>query len=320
MSKRGKRLVLGLLAASLVTPLPSISAERRGLLERLREARAERMQEKTAGATTQTLRVGGLEREYLLLDDSRGKGPVPLLIVLHGGGGGPRTIVPRWEAQARAAGIVIAAPKGIGRNARSGTWNAGGCCGEASAQGVDDVAFVAAVIDDATKRTAIDPKRIYVTGFSNGGMLTHRVAIALGNRIAAAAVVSGALFGNEAAPRAPVPMLIIHGEQDPVVGFNGGVSGTRFVARAQALPFQSVRYAVDFWRKANGCGQPADITRRPDVSIEKSICKGNADVVLYDLRQGGHSWPGANVTHDAGSADPIDATSVIWNFFKAHSL
>lgn len=301
-----------LAAASLATTADA----RPGLLERLAEARAERQ---AGGVSSQTLRVGGLDRQYLLLDDSRGKGPAPLVIVLHGGGGRPETMISRWEAQARAAGLVVVAPRGIGRNNRAGTWNASGCCGEAAARGVDDVAFIAAVIDDVTKRKAIDTRRIYITGFSNGGMLTHRVAAALGNRIAAAAVVSGALFGNETTPRAPVPMLIMHGEQDPVVGFEGGMSNTRFVARAQALPFQPVRYAVDFWRKANGCNQPAAITRRAGVSIEKSACKGNADVVLYDLKQGGHSWPGASVAHDAGSADPIDATSVIWDFFKSHT-
>lgn len=315
MKTRATILALATLAASFAAALPASSAERPGLLERLREAHAG-----NAGRlTTQALQAGGLEREYLLLDGRRGQGPAPLVIVLHGGGGSPRTIMPRWEAQARTRGLVIAAPKGIGRNGRSGTWNAGGCCGEAQARGVDDVGFIAAVIDDVAKRTAIDPRRIYVTGFSNGGMLTHRVAAALGNRIAAAAVVSGALFGNEAVPRAPVPMLIMHGEQDPVVGFDGGVSSTRFVARAQALPFQPVRYAVDFWRKANGCTQPAAITRRAGLSIEKSTCKGNADVVLYDLKQGGHSWPGSNFAHDAGSADPIDATGVIWDFFRAHT-
>ncbi len=309
----GKRLLLGILAACLAVPVSAGSAERPRLLERLREARAERMQEKASGATTQALRVGGLEREYLLLDDSRGKAPAPLVIVLHGGGGNPQTMIPRWEAQASRAGLVIAAPKGVGRNTRMGTWNAGGCCGEAQSRGVDDVAFVAAVIDDVAKRTPIDPRSIYVTGFSNGGMLTHRVAAALGNRIAAAAVVSGALFGNEASPRASVPMLIMHGEQDPVVGFNGGMSSTRFVARSQALPFEPARYAVDFWRKANGCRQPAAISRQPGVTIERSNCKGNADVVFYDLPQGGHSWPGTD------GDGPIDATGVIWDFFKTHT-
>jgi polyhydroxybutyrate depolymerase len=292
------------------------------LLERWREARGAHSQG-TSGAVTQSLRVGGLERSYLLLAMPRGNGPAPLVIVLHGGGGSPETMMPRWADKARAAGLVVAAPKGIGRNDRMGTWNATGCCGEAVSRGIDDIGFINALIDDVAKQTPIDPRRIYITGFSNGGMLTHRVAIALGSRIAAAAVVSGALFGNEDAPRTPVPMLIIHGEQDQAVGFNGGMSQTGFVAKAQTMPYRPVRDAVDFWRRANGCtGTPA-VTRTPGLQLELSkACRGRADVVFYDLPQGGHSWPGSpgrgRFAGGAEAAAPIDATDTIWEFFRSH--
>ncbi|WP_430912518.1 alpha/beta hydrolase family esterase [Methylobacterium sp. sgz302541] len=306
----------GMIAATLTA-----AQARPRLLDRLLGAPAEQS-ETTGGAVAKTLSVGGLERSYLLLDHRRGTGPAPLVIVLHGGGGSPETMIPRWEARARASGLVVAAPKGIGRNDRMGTWNAGGCCGEAVARGVDDVGFVAAVIDDVARQVPIDGRRVYVAGFSNGGMLTHRVAIALGDRIAAAAVVSGALFGNEPAPRAPVPMLIMHGEQDPVVGFEGGMSGTGFVARAQTLRFEPVRHAVDFWRAANGCARPASVTRQPGLTTETGTgCRGNADVVFLDLPQGGHGWPGSGGRLAGGAAGtaPIDATDTIWTFFKAHA-
>lgn len=283
-------------------------AERPRLLERWREARAERQ----AGPDTDdavNLRFGGLDRSYFLFDGRRGNQPAPLVIALHGGGGNGKTMINRWQALARQEGIVIAAPNGIGRTERMGTWNASGCCGEAVKRGVDDIAFVQAVIDDVSRQTAIDPKRIYVTGFSNGGMLTHRVAIALGRRIAAAGVVSGAMFGNEARPRGPVPMLIIHGESDSVVGFEGGMSETRFVARAQDKPFLPTRASVDFWKRANGCLGASVTVRRGDVSVESNTsCRGKADVVFYDLAKGGHQWPsGANV----------DATRLLWDFFKS---
>ncbi|MCI0997831.1 extracellular catalytic domain type 1 short-chain-length polyhydroxyalkanoate depolymerase [Pseudomonas corrugata] len=321
-------LTYGLIAASLVG---TVEAQPR-LLERLREARearAERAEQAdNSRAVSKTLRVGGLDRSYLLLDEHRGNGPAPLVIVLHGGGGSPETMIPRWEQQAQTAGLVVAAPKGIGRNDRMGTWNASGCCGEAVSKGVDDVGFVAAVIDDVSKQMQIDRRRIYVAGFSNGGMLTHRVAIALGDRIAAAAVVSGALFGNESTARTPVPMLVIHGEQDPVVGFNGGMSQTGFVAKGQTIPFEPVRYAVNFWRRANGCKDNPSVTQRPGVKMESSVsCHGNADIVFYDLPNGGHSWPGSSSGKGLGrsgsdsgaSAAPIDATSTIWEFFEAHT-
>jgi polyhydroxybutyrate depolymerase len=326
----GTAITFSLIAATVVG---AADAQPR-LLDRLREIRAARSGKTgAAGAVSQTIRVGALDRSYLLLDAHRGAAPVPLVIVLHGGGGSPETMIPRWADKARAAGLVIAAPKGIGRSDRVGTWNAGGCCGEAVAKGVDDVAFVRAVIDDVSRKAAIDPRRIYITGFSNGGMLTHRVAIALGDRIAAAAVVSGAMFGNESAARTPVPMLVIHGEQDAVVGFTGGMSRTGFVARAQTIPFKPVRYAVDFWRGANGCTGAPVVTQQKGYTTERSSgCRDDAEVVFYDLPQGGHDWPGSTggrarfgrfggggtAGGDSGPA-PIDATDVIWSFFQAHT-
>lgn len=332
MRSLGNAITCSLIAAMFVG---AADAQPR-LLERLREMRAMRSGKTgdTVGAVPQKLHVGNLDRSYLLLDAHRGNSPVPLVIVLHGGGGSPETMIPRWADKARAAGLVIAAPKGIRRNDRMGTWNAGGCCGEAVARGVDDVAFIRAVIEDVSRKAVIDPRRIYVAGFSNGGMLTHRIAIALGDRIAAAAVVSGALFGNEGVARVPVPMLIMHGEQDPVVGFSGGMSQTGFVARAQTIPFKSVRYAVDFWRGTNGCTAAPAVTQQTGYTTERSGgCRGNAEVLFYDLPQGGHSWPGSNsgrgrfsrsgggtVTDGSSTGPaPIDATNVIWSFFQTHT-
>ncbi|MEP9404093.1 extracellular catalytic domain type 1 short-chain-length polyhydroxyalkanoate depolymerase [Sphingomonas sp. VNH70] len=318
-----KSLAILVSCGVVVASLPTVVDGRPRLFERLREARAARSTGDTAGAVARTLKLGGLDRSYLLLDAHRGSEPAPLVIVLHGGGGSPETMIPRWAARARAAGLVVAAPKGIGRNDRMGTWNAGGCCGEAVSRKVDDVGFVASVIDDVARQVPIDRKRVYVAGFSNGGMLTHRVAIALSDRIAAAAVVSGALFGNEATPRTPVPMLVMHGEQDPVVGFTGGMSRTGFVAKAQTQPFEPVRYSVDFWRAANGCTAAPAVQSQTGVTTESSTgCRGNADVLFYDLPRGGHSWPGSGSTRRMGDGDgpaPIDATDAIWNFFQAHA-
>jgi polyhydroxybutyrate depolymerase len=268
------------------------------------------------------LRIGDLDRSYLLLAPPPSTNPAALVVVLHGGGGSPETMIARWADKAREAGLVIAAPKGIGRNGRMGTWNAGGCCGEAMSRQADDIGFIGAIIDDVVTRVRIDPSRVYVTGFSNGGMLTYRVAIALSQRIAAAAVVSGALFGDEVMPQTPVPMLIMHGDQDPVVGFNGGTSPTRFVARAQTMPFQPVQNAVNFWHTANGCTARAS-TARAGIEIESSGgCRGGADVLFYRITNGGHSWPGSSVKNPLefgdASGGPVNATNLIWDFFSSH--
>lgn len=267
------------------------------------------------------LALGGADRSYLLLDDGAAGKPAPLVIALHGGGGTGATMVPRWADKARAEGIVVAFPNGLGRMARVGTWNAGGCCGYAMSEGVDDVAFVRAVIDDVARTRPVDPSRIYVTGMSNGAMLTHRVAIALSDRIAGAAIVAGALFGDEAPPKSPVPVLIMHGVKDQVVGFDGGMSPMSFVARAQRKPFLPVTKAVDFWVKADGCATPPVSTPPGEVTFQRWSCPGGGEVVFYRLASATHMWPGASNTVSLLETTPytaVNATDVVWDFFKRH--
>lgn len=316
MRKRVAAIVSVILVGTAWTEVP---AQRFGLLHRLREARAGAAP-KTDGAVSVPLSFGGLDRHYQLLDVHRGHAPAPLVIVLHGGGGNGGTMIARWSGQARSAGLVVAAPDGIGRRDRMGTWNAGGCCGEAMSRGVDDVGFVRAVAEDVARRTAIDPAQIYIVGFSNGAMLAHRVAITMGDRIAAAAMVSGAIFGNEPRPVAAVPVLIIHGEKDDVVAFSGGKSPTGFVARAQMRPFLPTRQSVDFWRQADGCAASPGVTRQPGLVIEHSMaCAKGGEVVFYDIPGGGHEWPGAaKRPASSGGGDTLDATDVIWRFFQDH--
>lgn len=303
------RVMAGAIVAAVLLSVTQAVAERPRLLQRFRDARAAPVD----GAISRPLPFGGLQRSYRLLDAHRGQDPAPLVVVLHGGGGNGGTMLARWAGQARAAGLIIAAPDGIGRRSDMGTWNAGGCCGEATTQDVDDVGFVGAVIDDVQKHVPVDRRRVYVVGFSNGGMLAHRVAATLGPHVAAAAIVSGAIFGDEPRPVSAVPLLIIHGEKDDVVPFDGGTSGKGFVARAQNRPFLPVRDAVAFWRKANGCDASPVLRQAAGQVIENATgCRSGADVDFHDLPQGRHEWPVAE------AANGIDATSVIWTFLKAH--
>lgn len=276
-------------------------------------------------ALPQHLAVQGVEREFLLLDARRGKAPAPLVIVLHGGGGNGATMVPRWRGLAEREGLIAVFPEGIGRTARMGTWNADGCCGYAMTENSNDIAFVGALIDRMIASGTVDSRRVYVTGMSNGGMMTHRIAIALSDRIAAAAVVAGAMFGGEASPKQPVPMLIIHGVRDQVVGFDGGTSPMELVARSQSRPFLPVRSAVDFWTKADGCtgSNTRPIDGDGEVTVEThSGCKGQSEVIFYRLKSATHMWPGAANRVKMLETTPytaLDATETIWSFFKRHA-
>lgn len=296
------RILVLLLIGVFVTFAPDVSAQQREPTER-------------------SVRVSGSTRSYLFAAGPTSQ--APLVVALHGGGGNARTMVPRWLELARREGFAVAFPDGVGRRGRIGTWNAGGCCGYAMTSNNDDVAFIARMIDELVASNAVDPRRIYVTGLSNGGMLTYRIAASLSDRVAAAAVVAGAMFGGEQAPLAPVPILIMHGQRDEVVPFAGGESPMRLVARSQARPFEPVRYAVDFWRRADGCEAPPASTTSGDVTIEAyGGCRGGSEVIFYRLASAGHTWPGtapSSVPIERARYTEIDASEVIWRFFQRHS-
>lgn len=321
LAQCGRRIGIGIAVALMIS---TCALAQRSDRLRLHDRLESQPSAIVPGAVEHTIAVGGIERSYLLLDARRSGAPAPLVIVLHGGGGNGGTMLLRWQTKARAEGLLVAAPNGIGRSARMGTWNAVGCCGEAMTSGSDDVRFVSAVIEDIVSTGRVDGNRVYVAGMSNGGMLTYRVALALSDRLAGAAVVAGAMFGGEAQPALPVPILIMHGMQDDVVGFEGGISPTRFVARAQSKPFEPVRYAVDFWRRADGCTRAPSAMTQGDVTVEISNdCRAGSEVRFYRLASARHTWPSR--THAAAPAlqdkayDAIDATDVIFDFFNAHA-
>lgn len=287
--------------------------------------RAARAQAPSTSAVSQhELQSAGASRSYLLSYPDGESADVPLVIALHGGGGNAETMVPRWLPLAQRERFAVAFPNGLGRVARMGTWNAAGCCGYAMTSNSDDVAFIAAVIEDVSRTHRIDTRRIYVTGLSNGGMLTYRVAEMLGPRIAAAAVVSGAMFGDEPTVATPVPILIMHGAQDEIVPFAGGLSPMALVARSQSRPFRPVSYAVDYWRRENGCAQAANVVTNGDVRVETSDCRDGSEVVFYRLASAGHTWPGrsseaAAVAIERAPYTEIDGSEVIWEFFSRHA-
>ncbi|MBN8814367.1 MAG: prolyl oligopeptidase family serine peptidase [Sphingomonas sp.] len=322
------RTLYVLLATAVAVAGSPIAAQtdRPGLREQLRARMAASDNAPLpAGVDPRTLAVGAATRNYLLLDARRDKAPAPLVIALHGGGGNGKTMVPRWADKARAEGIVVAFPDGVGRDGRMATWNAGGCCGQAMATNSNDVGFIGALIDELVRSGVADPKRVYVTGMSNGGMLTHKVAIALSGKIAAAAVVSGAMFGDEGAPAGPVPIMIMHGAKDQVVPYAGGPSPIGFVASAQSRDFQAVEKTVAYWVKADGCTAAPKASPTGEVQTQDwASCSAGSEVLFYRLASATHTWPGAKAPAGATRMlemtpyDAIDATDAAWTFFKRH--
>ena len=276
-----------------------------------------------AGDHVLSLKAGGRERTYLLhlppVYD--GKRSLPLVIVLHGGGGNAPGAVQMtgFSEKADKEGFVVVYPNGSGRlKNRLLTWNSGNCCGYALDNNVDDVGFIRSLIDELERTRVIDPKRVYATGMSNGGMMTYRLACELSDKIAAAAPVAGALNLENCRPIRPVSMIIFHGTADEHVLYDGGEPLKRVDTHRRVD--KPVSSAVTFWVKQNGCSETPQ--REEKGNIRTEIYRGGKEgmeVALYTVKGGGHAWPGGE-TYLLG-AEPtreISATDLMWEFFVRH--
>jgi poly(3-hydroxybutyrate) depolymerase len=164
------------------------------------------------GNSTVTLKSGGMDRTYLLhippgYDGSKA---LPLVFDIHGytSFASEQLMRSKWDKMADKESFVLIDPEGVNKS-----WNAGSCCGGAA----DDVKYFRDVVAKATAELCIDKKRIYVSGHSNGGAMTHRLACEAADIFAAAAPVCGWMTINNCSPVRPVPILSIRGLNDGTV-------------------------------------------------------------------------------------------------------
>ncbi|MFO0613627.1 MAG: PHB depolymerase family esterase [Polyangiaceae bacterium] len=259
-----------------------------------------------------TLPFGGADRTFRVhvppgLDAST---PAPLVMVFHGylEDGDQIETITKMTPAADARGYVVVYADGLGKS-----WNAGGCCGSSASNGVDDVGFVGAMIDFVEAHHCIDPKRVYAAGFSNGGMLSHRLACEMSERIAAIGPVSGTMAIDACAPSRPVPVMHFHGTSDFVVAYaNGGLSGAKGVDETMAG-----------WVMRDACtASPHVVFQQGSATCESwSPCAAGADVVRCKLQGGGHQWPGGNSAGPGGTINmDIAASEAMLDFFTEHPL
>ena len=260
-----------------------------------------------------TISFGGQDRTYHLhVPSGYDRAPTALVLNFHGftSNAGQQEYFSVMSEAADREGFAVAYPQGTGV---SPSWNAGLCCGSAAQNEVDDVGLTAAIIDAVAAEMCLDPARVYSTGFSNGGFLSHRLACELSDRIAAIAPVAGVMGIEECNPGRPVPVLHFHGTADALVPIDGGgVSG-----------FPSVAETVDDWAERDGCsGEPQVSFDEGDAHCERrDACDQGAAVELCVIDGGGHTWPGGRVPAAAGkTSTDISATDRMWAFFRDHPM
>ena len=267
------------------------------------------------------LEYGGRERRYLVSDYSGGK-PAPVVFVLHGGGGHPENAqnMSQFDIIAAREKLIVVYPGGTGGTpgGRLLTWNAGHCCAYALDNKVDDVGFIRTIIDQLVASGRADPKRIYVTGMSNGAMMSHVLARELPDRIAAIAPIVGAVFGDEAPPARPVSALMINGLLDKSVPPQGGLSGGRGASSWDGMPARPNIDQGTYWARYNACDATPQRDERGSVLRWTYRCPAGRAVELIQLKDNGHAWPGGKSGSRLGDtpSTAIDATEVIWAFFK----
>lgn len=284
-----------------------------------------------AKAEPRSMAYGGLTRTYAILVPASytGEQPAPLVLALHGGNGTARKMeyLTQLDPIAQREGFILVYPEGVDRQ-----WNDGRNArfGRPRNLDVDDVGFIAALIDQLTSEFNIDPHRVYATGVSNGAMMCHRLACELAGRFAALAPVIGAMpepLHATCDPSDPVPMIMFNGTKDRLVPWDGGY----VVGRPKWGSVISVPDTVQYWVNHNQCNPNPEVVPMPDTNsydgtlVYRETYSGGqsgAEVILYHIEGGGHTWPGGaryqlrfllgRVSRD------ISVSELIWEFFAEH--
>ncbi|OFW43548.1 MAG: hypothetical protein A3J29_00815 [Acidobacteria bacterium RIFCSPLOWO2_12_FULL_67_14b] len=267
-----------------------------------------------------TIVSSGLKREYLLYvprtyDRTR---PTPLVISMHGAGMWPaaQKDTSQWNRVAESEGVIVVYPSGRGGGGPR-IWRAA----TAGAGLMRDVRFISELIDTLEAAYNIDPARIYANGLSNGGGMAFVLSCTLSDRIAAVGMVGAAqlLPWSWCTDRRPVPMIAFHGTADTAAPYKGGPS---WVTR---VPFPNVLTWTANWAGRNQCGtHPVESVVAADVTrLEYTNCAEDAAVVLYTVKDGGHTWPGGGPLPEwfvGTTSHSVDASSEMWAFFREHPL
>lgn len=283
----------------------------------------------TPGDHSFTLVFDGLTRRYDVHVPPGGGGrtPMPVVVYFHPlltdkdylQGVGTREL-------ADHEGFIAVYPEGINTS-----WNAGTCCGPSNGAGgetpVDDVAFVRALVAAVAHDGCVDAKRIYATGFSNGGFLAHRLACEADDLFAAVAPVSSVngLDADACHPSRPMPVFAINGTDDKLVPYPGGIPDMNdpvlagFISKVVAGGgFASVEGSFQAWAARDSCTDTptTTFTSGGATCLTHTACAGGVEVTQCTLTGAGHCWFGEPMCILGTNNSDLSATDATWAFLK----
>jgi polyhydroxybutyrate depolymerase len=203
--------------------------------------------------------------------------PAPLIVLLHGYGatGAGQDSYMGFSALANEFGFLFINPDGLLNLASSRYWSATDSCCNFNGAPDDDSAYILGLIDAVRAQYNVDPRRIYVTGHSNGGFMSYRMACDHADVVAAIASLAGATYNTPSAcnPSEPVHVLQIHGTADTTILYAGGAIGL-------LPPYPGAVADVQIWNGYNGCTNTPD-TSAPNLDLVSSLAGAETTVTRY---------------------------------------
>jgi len=267
------------------------------------------------GTSSHAIWAGGTSRTFLVYRPAALPTAAPLVVMLHGGFGSAAQAEKsyHWDTEADRGHFVVAYPDGLDR-----AWNTGGgCCGVPGRTGADDIGFITAMVSAIERQMPIDPRRVYATGISNGGIMAY--TLACHTAIFAAIGPDSATELGSCPDPATISVIAIHGTADRNIPYHGGPGDGPANINGPAIPALNAA-----WRRIDRCPAPA-VTTTGVVTSSIATCPDGRAVELITITGAGHQWPGGtpswlaqHLLHLDPPSTALNATAVIWQFFAAH--
>ncbi|MEQ9506645.1 MAG: hypothetical protein RLO80_10285 [Hyphomonas sp.] len=243
---------------------------------------------------TLTIKAGKTDRELILYAPSVTKGPVPLVMVFHGGGGGDDWMANKSRDLTRTlndAGYAVAYMNGSARRGgeKLRTWNAAYCCAYAQRKKINEAAYADAAVEAIDKRVGIDRTRIFLMGHSNGAMLSYRLAGAMKVAPRGIAPISGAIFADQPDLPDRTSIFMYHAVDDEVLSFDGNPDDK--AERWRTAPHVAFTKAEAKLAELKACSLPAAMPAPAGLAITRRTCPGGSELVATASETGGHEWP-----------------------------